>query len=268
MMPIEPDDFFGFALAEKTVVHEDANEPISNRPMHERRRDRRVDPAGERANHPFGSDSRCDRFHFAIGEALHAPVGVAPANAKEKISQDLAAARGVCHLGMKLQPKPLPRRIPECGNRRVRAVGDHLPVRRRRFHLIPVAHPHALGSAGAEPDKEILIVIDQEIRRTVLAARGAGHMSARELAENSHAVANAEHGTSIEQRSIDPRRALVVDARRASRKDDSLGRERVDLFLSDRERMDFAVHARLAHAAGDQLRVLAPEIEDENHSTR
>ena len=40
---------------------------------------------------------------------------------------------------------------------------------------------------------------------------------------------------------------------------------RADLFDREIVRMNFAVDVRLAHAAGDELRVLAAEIQNQDH---
>jgi len=55
-----------------------------------------------------------------------------------------------------------------------------------------------------------------------------------------------------------------VDAGRAARQDDTARIELADFFICRRERPDFAVNTALAHAAGDKLRYLAAEIQNED----
>ena len=63
---------------------------------------------------------------------------------------------------------------------------------------------------------------------------------------------------------IDLRRALVVNARRAARKNDALGRELLDFRRRDIAAHDLGINLTLADAPGDDLRVLRAEIEDED----
>ena len=50
-------DLLGLALAQQAVVDEDAGELVADRALHERRRDRGVDAAGEPADRPAGRRS-------------------------------------------------------------------------------------------------------------------------------------------------------------------------------------------------------------------
>ena len=88
--------------------------------------------------------------------------------------------------------------------------------------------------------------------------------------EHVHAVADAEHGRRAGPQQIEDLGAWhgrigVVHAGRAAREDDAFGLEAPDHVEGDVEGMDLAVHTQLAHAARDQLGVLGPEIEDEDH---
>ena len=93
--------------------------------------------------------------------------------------------------------------------------------------------------------------------RSTLAAEVAGH----EL----HAVADAENGDAqLEDAGVGVGRALRVDRRRPAGED-----ERQRAPRRDRRRRrgvvdELRVDAALAHAPGDQLRVLAAEVDDED----
>jgi hypothetical protein len=56
----------------------------------------------------------------------------------------------------------------------------------------------------------------------------------------------------------------LVDRVGAAGEDDALRLEVADELLADVEGMQFAIHLLLAHAAGDELRDLRTEIEDED----
>ena len=65
-------------------------------------------------------------------------------------------------------------------------------------------------------------------------------------------------------RRVHVRGALGVDARRTAGEDERRRRAARDLLGGDVERHDLRVDPRLADAARDELRVLRPEVEDED----
>ena len=73
-------DLLGLAGAEQAVVDEHAREPVADGPLHEGGGHRRVDPAGEPAQHPLVAHrgaamaATCSSMTFAV---VH--VGSAPA---------------------------------------------------------------------------------------------------------------------------------------------------------------------------------------------
>src|SRR6185295_11864578 len=80
-----------------------------------------------------------------------------------------------------------------------------------------------------------------------------------------HAVADAEHGNSeLEHRLRRMRLHVVIRREVAAGKDHAFGTELAHESTVDVPRMDLAINLRLAHAARDQLRVLRPEVEDQD----
>ena len=53
-------DLIGLPFAVQAVVDEHARELVADRPVHEQRRDRRVDPSAQRAEHLRAADLRPD----------------------------------------------------------------------------------------------------------------------------------------------------------------------------------------------------------------
>ena len=79
------------------------------------------------------------------------------------------------------------------------------------------------------------------------------------------AVANAENWDSQRKDlGIDPGRVLVIDAGRASGKNDPVRLDTCHLSGGDAEGDDLRINLQLADATGDDLRVLGPEIQDED----
>src|SRR5690606_16829005 len=90
-------------------------------------------------------------------------------------------------------------------------------------------------------------------------------LATEEVADELHAVADAEHGdTQLEDLGVDRGRAVLEDARGTAGEDDRRGLQRLDGGDAHRARVDLTVDAELADAPGDELRVLAAEVEDED----
>ena len=90
-------------------------------------------------------------------------------------------------------------------------------------------------------------------------------LAAQLLRHGLHAVADAQNRYAELEHAL--RRAPVlglVNRVRTARKDDAPGLEFADERLADIERVQLAIHLLFAHAAGNQLRDLRAEIEDED----
>ena len=136
---------------------------------------------------------------------------------------------------------------------------------------ITVAHPdleHAFtfGALEVFDTVEKLGVVVRAHFGVAEFALGTALDAAAELkGHRLHAVADAQHRHA---RAEDSGTGLVgglfVGAHVRARQNDALGVELVDEVGRHVVGMHFAVHVRFAHAAGDELRDLAAEIENEN----
>jgi hypothetical protein len=126
-----------------------------------------------------------------------------------------------------------------------------------------VAHPHLL--AFGEILQEDAGALGVECCSSVLALAGGGDLAAQGLRHQLVAVADAQHRyAELEQPGIDRRGAGFVDACGAAGQDDAGGALGPDLLQWRVVRDDLRVHVALADPAGDQLRVLRPEIDDQD----
>ena len=75
---------------------------------------------------------------------------------------------------------------------RIAAVGKRMPSFGNRDHLVAMAHPHVNRLFAGETMKEISIVIDGQLRRSVLTLVSLRDIATRSEIDQSHAVANAE----------------------------------------------------------------------------
>ena len=254
----------GLAFAQEPVVDEDALELRPDRLVEQERHHRAVHAAGQRADDALLAHPRPDAGGRVLDERAHAE-GEADFALLEERLVELAAARGVGHLGVELDGvEPLLRVGHGAAGGVVAAADDAKPARRLR-HLVAVAHPHvevlALSHLAERPDG----LQHFEARVAVLAVRGAIDGAAEELGHELQAVADAkDRNAEVEHGAVDERRAGLLDAEGASGKYDPARLEGADLLHGHRAGMDLAVDVQLANAAGDELRVLRTEIEDED----
>ena len=128
-----------------------------------------------------------------------------------------------------------------------------------------MAHPHVEVLALAHLAERSDWFEDLEARVPVLAVRGPIDGPAQQLGHELQPVADAQDGDShLEHRAVHQRRAGLLHAEGAAGEDDPVRRESADLLDGHRAGMDLAVDVQLAHAPGDELRVLRSEVEDED----
>ena len=259
-------DHRAVAGAQQAVVDEDAGEPLADRAVQECGRDGRVDAARQAADHSTRRRLLADARHRLLDERARCPVGGGAADAVHEVGEHLAAALAVHDLGVELHAEETPGRIAERLDRRVGALREHGPAGRQRLHAVAVRHPHGDLAADREAAEQVVGVGDLDRRAAVLATVGGRDARTGLDVQDAHAVADAEHRhAELEDAARELRRARDVHARRAAGQDDAGRLALRDLLDVDRAGQDLAVDARLADAARDQLCVLTPEVQDENH---
>ena len=106
---------------------------------------------------------------------------------------------------------------------------------------------------------------DGDGRTSVLPRAGVGDLAAEALGHQLEAVAHAEHGDAgREDVVVDAGGTLGVHAGRSAGQDDRLRAAREHLGDRHGVRHDLGVDPRLTDAAGDELGVLRPEVDDED----
>ena len=124
-----------------------------------------------------------------------------------------------------------------------------------------IQHVCSSGQAGEQPAR----LAHGQLRAAELPHLGALDAPAELAREELHAVADAQHrDAELEQLGIEARRAVGVDRGGAAAEDQPLGLAARDLLGADVVRQQLAEHAALAHAARDELRVLAAVVEDDD----
>src|SRR5688572_19531653 len=95
-------DLIALVKAEQAGVDEDAGELIGNGTVHERRGDRRVDTAGESADHSRRSDLASNLGDLFLDERARRPRGLGTAYLEEEVRDHFPTTRRVRHLGVEL----------------------------------------------------------------------------------------------------------------------------------------------------------------------
>ena len=254
-------------LAEHAVVHEDRGRPLSHGALEQGGDHRRVDAAGEGADHLPLPHPLPDGGHRLVEVGGHPPVAAGAADAEEEVAQYLAARDGVRDLGVELDAVEPALGVLEADHRRVLRGGGPPEAGGEIADAVAVAHPY--GLAGGEPLEQAPGLDDRHLGAAVLAMGGALDAAAQLVGHHLHAVADPQH-RHAEREQLGRRggRSLLVDALRAAREDDADGAAAADLRDRQIERVDLAVDPVLAHPAGDELGELAAEIQDENGLAR
>ena len=143
------------------------------------------------------------------------------------------------------------------GGRGDAEAGGHLG------HAVAVAHPAGLLARHLAEQQAALL--EPYRRLAVLADPGVADGAAERGGHRLHAVADAQHRhAELEQLRVDVRCARLVDRGGAAGQDDSRRLARGHLGGRHVMRDDLGVHAALAHAPRDQLRVLRPHVHDQH----
>ena len=166
-------------------------------------------------------------------------------------------------LGVELDPVDAPLDRLEGGDRRLRRRRQRGEALGRRVDGVAVGHP--AGLLRREVPEEHAGLVDGELRAPVLPHLGAFDLAAEVEREQLHAVTDAEHrDAELEQLAVELRRVGRVHRRGTAGEDQALRLAPRDLGRADVVREQLGEDPELAHAAGDQLRVLAAVVEDDD----
>ena len=257
------DDLLRLVLAQQPVVDEDARQLVADRLVHEQRRDGGVDAAGERAQHALAPDLRADALDLLLDHRGGRPRGRRVGDLVEEVLQHAHPVRRVHDLGMELHAVQRRARAP----RRRRSASTAEPATTRAPSGAATTESrcdiHTVCSLGRVLQQRRLL--DAQLGLAELRDAGAVDAAAEVERHQLHAVADAERrDAELEDARVDARRAVGVHRRRAAAQDDRVRVARAHRLRRDRVADELRVDAALAHAARDQLRVLAAEVEDEH----
>ena len=257
------DHLRAFVLAHEPGVDVHARELRTDRPVHECCRHRRVDASRETADDPRVADLRTNCCDLALDDRVHRPLGSnTRALVEERLDHRLTRLR-VHHLGVVLNAPHASLVVFEHGHRCfIRRCRDTEALR-RADDRVEVTHPH-VGRGGNLREKTRFTAAVEGCA-TVFTAIAALDRAAQLLRNELTAVTDSENrNAEVVDRRIELRRSVDVHALRPARQDDRRGPAPFHLGGGDAVRNDLRVHPRLPHPAGDELRVLGTEVDDED----
>ena len=171
------------------------------------------------------------------------------------------AIGGVDDLGVKLDAVDASLGVLDRGDRRGGRGGERGEAVRRLKDGVPVRHP--AGLLARHPGEQQPRLQHAQIRAPELAHLRLLDAAAELLHEQLHAVADAEHrDPELQQTPVQPGRALGGYRGRPPREDDPARGAPGKLVRRCVVRQQLAEDAAVAQAAGDQLAVLPPVVED------
>ena len=93
---------FAFVESHQTSVNEHAGELITDRSVHQRSGDRRVDPSAQSTDSGLVTDLLTDLGDSGVDDRVHRPRARAPAGVGQETLNHVLAVRGVNHLRVEL----------------------------------------------------------------------------------------------------------------------------------------------------------------------
>jgi hypothetical protein len=138
------DDLLGLAEAHQAGIDEDAGQLLADRLVDQDGGDRRIDAAGEPADHAAGADLLADARDRLVAVGRHGPVAGEAREAGE-VRQQARAVRGVVDLRVELDAEEVSRGVADHREGGVRRGAEDLEAGGERGDAVAVAHPDLLA---------------------------------------------------------------------------------------------------------------------------
>ena len=253
-------------LAHQAVVHEHAGELAAHRLGQQGGGHGGIHAAGQGQQHLAAAHLLPDGLDGALLVVAHGPVALGAADLIEEVADHVHAVLGVIDLRVVLHPVEAPLLV---GNGHVGAgvgVGGEGEALGHLGHVVPVAHPGdaPLRQAFEELAGGVVIGLGLAVLPGGVLV-GLGHLAAQGVGHELAAIADAQHRhAQLKDGRVGLGRARLIDGVGAAGEDEADGLHSAEFLQRGRVGLDLAIDAALAHPAGDELVVLAAEIQD-NH---
>ena len=256
-------NLFCFAETEEPVIDKYAGELFADGFVYEDSCNGGVNTAGKGADDIVIAYLFADVFHSDINVVAHGPSALAFADAEQEVFQHLCAFGGMNHFRMELNAEEAAGFIRhsssgcQFGMTGEAEAGGHIG------NSIAVAHPYSglFGNAFKESGAAVSV----EVGMAVFSLFRLGYFAAQGLCHELHAVADAEdRNACLKYIGVDLGGVFCIDAGRAAGENDAFGILCQDFLGCLVVRKDFAVYTAFTYAAGDELCVLASEVNNDH----
>ena len=256
-------DLLALVLAQQTVVHEHAGQLLADGLGQHGRADAGVHAAGQGAEHLAVADLLAQGLDGVLYEGVHLPVTGAVADIIDEVMQNFRAVLGVQDLGVELHGVEAAGLILRGSHRAVGRVGHDLKAGGGLLDVVVMAHPADILRGQRVKQRAGGVQIDQ--RLAVLALGCLADLAAQHVHHQLAAVADAEDGHApVVNLGVDRGRIRQVGAVGAAGKDDALGVLGLDFGKVGAVRINLAIYVAFADTAGNQLIILAAEIQNDD----
>ena len=213
--------------------------------------------------HAFAANLGADPLDLLLDHGRRRPGRRRVGDAVEEVLEDVLAVRRVHDLGVELDAVEVALGASKAatgvdGDVATTCAPSGACVTVSRWLIQTVCSPGVPSNSARPPPRA---------RLAELRDAGAVDCAAELERHQLGAVADAERGDAeLEQLGVDVRRAFRVDRGRPAAQDERERVARTNPLRRDVMRNELGVDAALAHAARDQLRVLAAEVDDEDRA--
>src|SRR5450830_1420183 len=262
-----------FVQAQQAMVDKHAGQLVADGAVDQGSGNGGIDATGQAEDDFIGTDLRADFFDCFADVVGHVPVGFAAADFMHETADDGLVLHRVGDFRVELHAVELALFIGHGGDRAARRVAHQLEAWRHVQHLVAMAHPdfqHAVAFVGNEVSDAVQqfgVAAGAYFSVAEFTHQAVFHLAAQLGRHGLHAVANAQHRHAQLEHGLRRTRRIAFQGGIVAARQDDAGRAIVaHEFIADVIREDFGKHARIAHAAGDQLGDLGAEIENKNFS--
>ena len=250
----------------EAVVHKHAGELTAHRLGQQGRGYGGVHSAGQGQQHFPAADLLPDLSNGGPAVVLHSPVALGAAHLIEEVVDHVDAVLGVVDLGVELDPIEAPGLVRNGHIGAAVAVGGESEAVRHLGHVVPVAHPGdtLLRQALEEGRGGVVVGLGLAVFASGIVL-GLGDLAAQGVGHELAAIADAQDGHSPgEDLRVHVGGGIQIHTVGAAGEDDADGVHGFQLGKGRGAGHDLAVHIALPDPAGDQLIVLAAEVQNDD----